>query len=267
MQPRLELRSVDKAYPSEAQGEQLAIHNISFQVGEGEFVCIVGPSGCGKSTILRLLAGFDHPSQGAVLWNGSPIDGPHSDRTVIFQQYALFPWKTVVENVAFGLKAKGINASECQGRSLHWLQRVGLERFAQHYPGQLSGGMQQRVAIARALAVDPTTLLMDEPFGALDALTRESLQDVVLGIWEGNPRSALLVTHSVDEAIILGDRVLVFGGQPGQIRANIVIDLPRPRNKVMRTRDPRFGDYRDTILELLHHKDPSQTDDQPDPNA
>lgn len=257
MPPQLELKSVDKAFYSEARGEQFAVRDISFTVDAGEFVCIVGPSGCGKSTVLRLMAGLELPSGGQVLWNGSPVEGPHADRTVIFQQYALFPWKTVAANVEFGLKVKGLKPGERHEAALHWLDQVGLNQYAGHYPSQLSGGMQQRVAIARALAIDPRTILMDEPFGALDALTRESLQDVVLSIWTGHPRSALLVTHSVDEAVILGDRVLVFGGSPGRIEADIAIDLPRSQSKSVRRKDPRFSQYRDTILEYLVGRDAS----------
>ncbi|MBD7968358.1 ABC transporter ATP-binding protein [Paenibacillus gallinarum] len=204
--------------------EFTAVDRINLEVHPGEFMAIVGPSGCGKSTLLDLLAGLSKPTSGQILLDGKPITGPGLDRGIVFQQYALFPWRTAEANIEFGLEAKGIRAKERKERARHYLSLVGLSGFENRYPHELSGGMKQRVAIARSLAFDPEMLLMDEPFAALDAQTRESLQDELLRIWEQTGKTIIFITHGIDEAVYLGQRVAVMTARPGRIKR--VIDIP-----------------------------------------
>lgn len=204
--------------------EFTAVDHINLAVRPGEFMAIVGPSGCGKSTLLDLLAGLSKPTSGQILLDGKPITGPGLDRGIVFQQYALFPWRTAETNIEFGLEAKGIRAKERKERARHYLSLVGLSGFENRYPHELSGGMKQRVAIARSLAFDPEVLLMDEPFAALDAQTRESLQDELLRIWEQTGKTIIFITHGIDEAVYLGQRVAVMTARPGTIKR--VIDIP-----------------------------------------
>jgi len=212
-----------------------ALEPTTLAVAENDFITILGPSGCGKSTLLRIVAGLDRPSSGRVLLNGREVRGPGADRGMVFQSYTLFPWLTVAENVAFGLREKGIGAAE-RGRIVEsYLDKVGLSGFARHYPKQLSGGMQQRTAIARALANDPAILLLDEPFGALDNQTRALMQELLLGIWESERKTVLFVTHDIEEAIFLASRVVVMTARPGRIKADLAVDLPHPRHYTMKT--------------------------------
>jgi NitT/TauT family transport system ATP-binding protein len=213
--------------------------NISFSVGEGEFVSIIGPSGCGKSTLLNLAAGLDDATAGAVYVNGVRVAGPGLDRGVVFQEFALFPWLTVVGNVAFGLQSKGVRGAERDAIARKYVQLVGLAGFESYHPYRLSGGMRQRVGLARALAIEPAALLMDEPFGALDAQTRETMQNALSQIWEQSRNTVLFITHDIREAIYLSDRVLVLSGRPAVISTTLKIELPRPRNR----HDGRFQDY------------------------
>jgi ABC-type nitrate/sulfonate/bicarbonate transport system ATPase subunit len=213
--------------------------NISFSVGEGEFVSIIGPSGCGKSTLLNLAAGLDDATAGAVYVNRVRVEGPGLDRGVVFQEFALFPWLTVVGNVAFGLRSKGVPGGERDAIAKKYVQLVGLGGFESYHPYRLSGGMRQRVGLARALAIEPAALLMDEPFGALDAQTRETMQNALSQIWQQSRKTVLFITHDIREAVYLSDRVLVLSGRPSVISTTLDIALPRPRNR----HDDRFKDY------------------------
>ena len=207
------------------------LEDINLTIEAGEFVCLVGPSGCGKSTLIHLIAGLEKTSSGRILVDGVPVEGPGRDRVVVFQEAALFPWLTVQENVEFGLKMMGIPPTQRQEKANEYLKMVHLTRFTQAYPHQLSGGMKQRVAIARALAMDPKILLMDEPFGALDAQTRRLLHEELLEIWQATHKTVFFITHNVREATVLGDKVLTISARPGRIKKGFAIHLPRPRRE------------------------------------
>ncbi|MCC6534421.1 MAG: ABC transporter ATP-binding protein [Burkholderiales bacterium] len=218
-----------------------ALEDVALDVYEGEFVCLLGPSGCGKTTLLNAIAGFVFPSAGTLSVNGKPVRAPGPDRGMVFQEYALFPWFTVEQNVQYGPRLRGVRGEDLRALSRHYLGLVRLSEFAGRYPNQLSGGMRQRVAIARALANHPAILLLDEPFGALDALTREALQDELVTIWEKERRTCVFVTHSLAEAVYLADRVVVMASAPGRIQAVLNNPLPRPRE---RASAPFFDLYR-----------------------
>ena len=220
------------SYPA-VSGDVQAVSDVSLHVRPGEFVSILGPSGCGKSTLLNALAGFLVPTSGTIAVDGQPITGPGADRGMIFQHYSLFPWKTVIENVEFGLKMKGIDATQRKVAARTLLALTGLSAFENHYPDRLSGGMKQRVGIVRALATGPRILLLDEPFGALDAQTRLIMQQILTNIWAQLKISVLFVTHDIDEAIFLSDRIYVMTAKPGSIKAEISVPLPRPRDQEM----------------------------------
>jgi NitT/TauT family transport system ATP-binding protein len=211
-------------------GEILALADINFNVGAGEFVSLLGPSGCGKSTMLKIAAGLSDSSAGRITIDGHPVLGPGSDRAMVFQEYSLFPWQTVANNIEFVLECRGVGKAERREKAREMLSLVHLGEFADKYPHHLSGGMQQRVSIARALSVDPQLLLMDEPFGALDAQTRLVMQQELLRIWERYRKTVLFVTHSIDEALYLSDRVLLMTARPGRIKAELTVTQPRPRN-------------------------------------
>jgi NitT/TauT family transport system ATP-binding protein len=227
-----------------------ALEPINLVVGDNDFVTILGPSGCGKSTLLRLVAGLDTATRGRVALDGRAIVGPGADRGMVFQSYTLFPWLTIADNIAFGLREKGMPAARRGEIVQQWLERVGLSGFAQHYPKQLSGGMQQRTAIARALANDPKILLLDEPFGALDNQTRALMQELLLGIWEREQKTVLFVTHDIEEAIFLASRVLVMTARPGRIKAELPIDLPHPRHYTIKT-SPEFSALKARLTEEI----------------
>ena len=228
-----------------------ALEDITLDVRTGEFLALVGPSGCGKSTLLDLLGGLTLPTSGRILLDGRPIEGPARDRGIVFQQYALFPWRTAAQNVEFGLDIAGFKASERRERALHYLELVGLSAFAERYPHELSGGMKQRVAIARSLAYDPEVLLMDEPFAALDAQTRETLQGELLRIWRTTGKTILFITHGIDEAVVLGQRVAVMTSRPGRIKQ--VVEVPEAlRSETEDVRSlPEFGPVRHEVWSLL----------------
>jgi NitT/TauT family transport system ATP-binding protein len=217
-----------------------ALKDISLEVSSGEFIALLGPSGCGKSTLLELIAGLEPISRGQVRIDGVPVTGPTPDAVMVFQEHALFPWLNVEDNVAFGLQMKGVPAQERRARAREVLQRVRLAKFAKHFPHQLSGGMKQRVAIARALVASPKFILMDEPFAALDFQTRVLMQQFLLEIWRDFGSTILFVTHQIDEAVLLSDRVIVFSAGPGRVLEDLRIDLPRPRSYT----DPAFNAYR-----------------------
>jgi NitT/TauT family transport system ATP-binding protein len=226
-----------------------AVDDFSLDVADNEFVCIVGPSGCGKSTYLRMLAGLDTHTSGTIQIR--PGNDPKKPlNSVVFQEYAVFPWKTVIENVAFGLQMRGIGREQRLETANYWLERVGLRKFANYYPYQISGGMKQRVSIIRALANDPEVLLMDEPLGALDAQTRIVLQDELLRIWEETHKTVVYITHSLDEAILLGDRVILMTAHPGRLLTTFHIDIKRPRT-IETLNTPEFAELRGAIWEQL----------------
>ena len=224
----LEVRKLGKRFRSQ-QGEVEALRGIDFSVRQREFVCVIGPSGCGKSTLIRILAGLDQHTSGEALLDGRPIKGPGQDRGMVFQGYSLFPWLTVKKNVMFGPRMKGEGYDQAERDAKLWLELVGLEKFADAYPHQLSGGMRQRVAIARALVNQPRILLMDEPFGALDAQTRAKMQSHLIDIWKNIDVTVLFITHDLDEAIYLADRILVLKAHPGEVQEVIEVPVPRPR--------------------------------------
>lgn len=248
---RLVIDQVSREFPPVSGNTPMrALQPINITVGDNDFVTILGPSGCGKSTLLRIVAGLDNPTTGRVLLDDRPVTRPGPDRGMVFQSYTLFPWLTVVENVAFGLREKGIAQKERQEVSRLWLERVGLTNFADHYPKQLSGGMQQRTAIARALANEPSILLLDEPFGALDNQTRALMQELLLGIWERERKTVLFVTHDIEEAIFLASRVVVMSARPGRIKAEVNVDLPHPRHYTIKT-SPEFSALKARLTEEI----------------
>ncbi|GJD51435.1 Bicarbonate transport ATP-binding protein CmpD [Methylobacterium crusticola] len=238
--PQIAIEGLSKAFRRRDGTLHAALSEIALDVAEGEFVSILGPSGCGKSTLLYIVGGFVAPSAGAVRVGGAPVTGPGPDRGPVFQEFALFPWKTVLGNVAYGLRAQGVPRREAEARARALVAQVGLSGFEAFYPKELSGGMKQRVALARTLAYDPAILLMDEPFGALDAHTRTRLQNDLLALWERDRKTVLFVTHGVDEAVFLSDRVVVMTRSPGRIRAVVDIDLPRPRHRAELLLNPRY---------------------------
>ena len=242
----LTVRGVTKRFAVD-DGEIEALAPIDLAIPKGEFVCLIGASGCGKSTLLRIIAGFEEPTTGEVAIDGKPVTGPGSDRGMVFQDYALFPWMTVRQNISFGPRQRHLAREEIDRTTDEFVRMVGLERFADRYPNQLSGGMKQRVAIARVLANNANILLMDEPFGALDALTREQLQNELLQIWNRTGVTTIFVTHSVEEAVLLADRVLVMSAGPGKIDSDFRIDLPRPRD----VSSPEFNALRRDVARRL----------------
>jgi NitT/TauT family transport system ATP-binding protein len=242
---------VEQATRTFGDGAVVAFAGLELEVREGETLCIVGPSGCGKTTLLRCLAGLIPPSDGRVLLDGKPVLEPSLSVAMVFQHFGLFPWKTVYDNVAYGLKLRGVPRREREARLRPCLDLVGLSGFERMYPYQLSGGMQQRAGLARALAVDPDVLLMDEPFGALDAQTRELLQEELLRIMERERKTIVFITHSIDEAIILGDRIAVMSARPGRIREVIEVGLPRPREIQATRTSERYAELRAHIWEEL----------------
>jgi NitT/TauT family transport system ATP-binding protein len=227
---KVKIDNVKKIYGG-ANGEMVALNGVSLDIHENEFVCVIGPSGCGKSTLLNIIAGLTETTSGKVYVDNKEVDGPGQERGVVFQQYALFPWLTVRKNVEFGLKLKGIKKEEATTIANKYLKMVQLEDFANSYPKELSGGMKQRVAIARAYAVNPKVLLLDEPFGALDAQTRIQLQSDLLETWEKEQKTCFFITHDVDEAIILAQRVVIMSARPGRVKEIVNIDIPYPRTQ------------------------------------
>ena len=239
----VDIRRISQRFRSGRQGDLLALDRVDLQARRGEFVSIVGPSGCGKSTLLYIVAGLMQASDGQVLVDGRPIDGPDPDRGLVLQNSSIFPWRTVEENVAFGPQMSGVPQGERRALVARYLDMVGLTKFAGFYPRELSGGMKQRIAIAQMLACGPSVFLMDEPFGALDSLSREVLQDQLLQLWERDRKTVLFVTHSVDEAVFLSDKVVVLTRSPGRIKQIIDIALPRPRRRAELLLDPRYQKY------------------------
>lgn len=241
----ISIRHLTRTFESPA-GTLDALRDVSLDIRKGEFLAVVGPSGCGKTTLLRILAGLDSPTSGEL-----NADGRHPSNALVFQGRSVFPWMTVEDNITYGLKLSGVSRAKRAARALELLQLIGIERFRKSYPHQLSEGMRQRVAIARALAIDPDLLLMDEPFSALDEQTKLVLQDEVLSIWERTRKTIVFITHSIDEALVLADRIAVFSAQPGRIKAVVDVDFPRPRNFLTVRSDAHFAERFQRVWELL----------------
>ncbi len=248
---KLRIENVSRTFPGVAGRPALrALEPTDLAIAKNDFITVLGPSGCGKSTLLRIIAGLDRPSTGRVLLDGSAIEGPGPDRGMVFQSYTLFPWLTVADNVAFGLRERNVPEREIAGTVAAYLDKVGLTGFEKHLPKQLSGGMQQRTAIARALANDPEILLLDEPFGALDNQTRGLMQELLLGIWESERKTVIFVTHDIEEAIFMASRVLVMTARPGRVKADIPVDLPHPRHYTIKT-SPEFSALKARLTEEI----------------
>jgi NitT/TauT family transport system ATP-binding protein len=248
---RVSVKNVSRIFTKKEDGTGTeALRNVSFDVDDGEFICLLGPSGCGKTTLLRIIAGLEVLSLGEITLNGDLITGPDPKRGMVFQQYSLFPWRTVLDNITFGLEMQGIKKADARKQVEKYINLVGLEQFTSSYPYELSGGMQQRAAIARALANEPAVLLMDEPFGALDAQTRNTLQDELLKIWEKRHVTILFVTHSVDEAVFLSDRIVIMTSRPGKVREIVNVELPRPRHRT----GAEANRLRDYVLKILEEE-------------
>lgn len=246
---KLSVQAISKSFESRGR-TTIALDNISFEIAPGEFFVVVGPSGCGKTTFLRIVQGLDAPTSGTVLLSGRPLDGPGADRGFVFQNDALFPWRTALENVTLGAELKGVKRKAAEAAARDIVGLVGLAGFEHHYPHELSGGMRQRVNLARALAVEPDILLMDEPFAALDAITRETMQQELVRIVERTGKTVLFITHQIDEAVLLADRIAVFSARPGRLQKLVAVDLPRPRSLVVK-RSPRFHALTDEVWGLI----------------
>jgi NitT/TauT family transport system ATP-binding protein len=247
----IEIDRVSQIFQTSGRQSHLALSEISLAIDDGAFVSILGPSGCGKSTLLYIVGGFVNPTDGVAKVKGKAITGPGPDRGPVFQEFALFPWKDVLGNVMYGLRQQGVKRADAEAQSRRLIEMVGLKGFESFYPKELSGGMRQRVAIARTLAYQPAVLLMDEPFGALDAHTRTRLQNDLLNIWERDRKTVLFVTHSVEEAVFLSDKVVVMTRAPGRIKQIVDIDLPRPRRRAELLLDARYQKYIVDIEKLI----------------
>ena len=249
--PKVQIKAVEKVYEGR-NGKTVALNGVNMDIYDNEFICVVGPSGCGKSTLLNIIAGLHEATSGEVLVDGVKVEGTGVDRGVVFQQYALFPWLTVKKNVMFGLNLKkGMTDAEREEIALKYIKMVGLEKFVDSYPKELSGGMKQRVAIARAYAVNPSILLMDEPFGALDAQTRTQLQTELLKTWEEEKKTCFFITHDVEEAILLATKAVVMSARPGRIKEVIDIDIPYPRDQESKML-PRFTELKNYIWGMVY---------------
>jgi len=254
----IEIDRVSHVFQTSGRQNHLALSEISLTIEDGAFVSILGPSGCGKSTLLYIVGGFVNPTEGVAKMKGKAITGPGPDRGPVFQEFALFPWKSVLGNVMYGPRQQGVKHAEAEAQSRRLIEMVGLRGFEHFYPKELSGGMKQRVALARTLAYHPAVLLMDEPFGALDAHTRTRLQNDLLNIWERDRKTVLFVTHSVDEAVFLSDKVVVMTRSPGRIKQVVNINLPRPRRRAELLLDPRYQKY---VVEIERMIDDTSDDE------
>ena len=245
----LDIAGVSKTFAG-ANGGTLALQATDLSIAENDFITILGPSGCGKSTLLRIVAGLDTPTTGSVRLDGHAVTGPGADRGMVFQSYTLFPWLTVLQNVCFGLREAGMPRAQQHALAHPFIGKVGLQGFENHFPKQLSGGMQQRTALARALATNPRILLMDEPFGALDHQTRELMQDLLQGIWEAERKTVVFVTHDIDEAIFMGSRVVVMSARPGRIKLDRAVEIAHPRHYSVKT-TPAFSELKAELMEQV----------------
>ena len=249
---RVRIDNVRKVFNGR-NGEMVALNGVSLDIHDNEFICVVGPSGCGKSTLLNIIAGLLEPTDGKVYCDGKEVTGTGTERGVVFQQYALFPWLTVKKNVMFALEMRGVKGKQAEQEAMKYLEMVDLAKFADHYPKELSGGMKQRVAIARAYAAEPEVLLMDEPFGALDAQTRTQLQTELLETWERDKKTCFFITHDVDEAIILAQRVIIMSARPGRIKEIVDIDIPYPRTQETKM-TPEFMELKNRIWSQVYQE-------------
>ena len=250
--PKVQIKAVEKIYEGR-NGKTVALNGVNLDIYNNEFICVVGPSGCGKSTLLNIIAGLLEPTSGTVTLDGKVIEGTGVERGVVFQQYALFPWRTVLKNVMFPLEMKKVPKAEAEAIARKYIKSVGLEGFEKSFPKELSGGMKQRVAIARAYAANPEVLLLDEPFGALDAQTRVQLQSELLETWEKEKKTCFFITHDVDEAVILAQRVIIMSARPGRIKKIVDIDIPYPRTQATKT-DPRFLELKSEIWNQVYQE-------------
>ena len=249
---RVRIDNVRKVFNTR-NGEMVALNGVSLDIHDNEFICVVGPSGCGKSTLLNIIAGLSEPTSGKVYCDGKEVTGTGTERGVVFQQYALFPWLTVKKNVMFALEMRGVKGKAAEEEAMKYLEMVDLAKFADHYPKELSGGMKQRVAIARAYAAEPSVLLMDEPFGALDAQTRTQLQTELLETWEKKRKTCFFITHDVEEAIILAQRVIIMSARPGRIKDIVDIDIPYPRTQETKM-TPHFMELKNHIWSQVYQE-------------
>ncbi|MBR3608156.1 MAG: ABC transporter ATP-binding protein [Lachnospiraceae bacterium] len=249
---KLKIDNIYKEYDTR-NGKTIALNGVNLDIKENEFICVVGPSGCGKSTLLNIIAGLLEPTSGSVFLDGKKIEGTGVERGVVFQGYALFPWRTVLQNVMFGLEIKKMPKAQAEEIARKYIKAVGLEGFEHSFPKELSGGMRQRVAIARAYAVNPEVLLLDEPFGALDAQTRVQLQTELLNTWQNEKKTCFFITHDVDEAIILAQRVIIMSARPGRIKKIVDIDIPYPRTQATKT-EPRFLELKTEIWNEVYQE-------------
>lgn len=250
--PEIEIRGVTKSYETR-EGSFLALEEVNLDVEKNEFICVVGPSGCGKTTMMNIIAGLNPPSTGTVKVRGEVVTGPGKGKGVVFQQYALYPWLTVEKNVEFGLRMKGVDKKKRREIAQKYIKIVGLERFAKSYPKELSGGMKQRVAIARAYTTGPEVLLMDEPFGALDAQTRAQLQENLLNTWQQEKKTCFFITHDVEEAVLLSTKVIIMSAGPGRIREIVDVHLPYPRNQETKL-TPEFNELKNEIWNKVYRE-------------
>jgi len=252
---KVELRGVTKAFVDEKRGRRtVALENVSLAIPDGQFVCLLGPSGCGKTTVLNMVAGFERASEGEVLVESRPVDGPGRDYGMVFQQPHLFPWLTVLENITFGPRLTRTPQSEYMPRATRYVELMGLRGFESHYPYELSGGMQQRVALARAWIKEPSLFLMDEPFAALDAQTRLMMQELLLRVWESSRSTVLFVTHDIDEAIFLSDRIVVLAARPGRVSEDLAVTLERPRDYASVIFEHQYVELKKHILEVIRRE-------------
>ncbi len=249
---RVKIDNVRKVFNTR-KGEMVALNGVSLDIHDNEFISVVGPSGCGKSTLLNIIAGLTAPTDGKVYCDGKEVTGTGTERGVVFQQYALFPWLTVKKNVMFALEMRGIKKQAAAEEAMKYLEMVDLAKFADHYPKELSGGMKQRVAIARAYAAEPEVLLMDEPFGALDAQTRTQLQTELLNTWEHKKKTCFFITHDVEEAIILAQRVVIMSARPGRIKEIVEVNIPYPRNQETKL-TPEFNELKNRIWSQVYQE-------------
>lgn len=251
----ISVEGVSKIYELKDKSESIALEKVDLSIEEGKFICLLGPSGCGKTTLLNMIAGFDKPSTGAIKINGKEVNQPSTDRVAIFQNFGLLPWRTVIKNVELGLESKGFDEKKRREIAEEYLELVGLSDFKNHHPNQLSGGMQQRIAIARALAVDPEILFMDEPFGALDAMTRMTMQDEIERIWQEKKKTVIFVTHDIEEAVFLADEIIVMTPGPGKVKKIIDVPLARKRDRT----SPDFLAIRDKVFREFDLKSVNKT--------
>jgi len=252
---KVELRGVTKAFVDEKRGRRtVALENVSLSIPDGQFVCLLGPSGCGKTTVLNMVAGFERASEGEILVESRPVDKPGRDYGMVFQQPHLFPWLTVLENITFGPRLTGTPEREYLPQANRYVERMGLRGFEQHYPYELSGGMQQRVALARAWIKEPSLFLMDEPFAALDAQTRLMMQELLLRVWESSRSTVLFVTHDIDEAIFLSDRIVVLAARPGRVSEDLLVELQRPRDYASVIFEHRYVELKKHILDVIRRE-------------